>query len=69
MEGDRPASGDVLIVPDKVTGRGYTLSTRQAAPRNSGMPPTSWLCGKPSSGRRHQAYPSGARTATRASSG
>ena len=27
MERDRPASGDVLIVPDSAAGRGYTLST------------------------------------------
>jgi len=27
MERDRPTSGDVLIVPDSATGRGYTLST------------------------------------------
>jgi hypothetical protein len=27
MESDSPASGDVLIVPDSATGRGYTLST------------------------------------------
>ncbi|HKY19877.1 MAG TPA: hypothetical protein VJM31_01545 [Vicinamibacterales bacterium] len=27
MELDRPAAGDVLIVPDSAAGRGYTLST------------------------------------------
>ena len=32
MEGDRPSTGDVLIVPDPVTGRGYTLSTAPAGP-------------------------------------
>lgn len=32
MEADRPASGDVLIVPDSVTGRGYTLSTAPDGP-------------------------------------
>ena len=32
MAGDRPSSGDVLIVPDPVTGRGYTLSTAPNGP-------------------------------------
>lgn len=32
MEGDRPSSGDLLIVPDSVTGRGYTLSTAPDGP-------------------------------------
>ena len=32
MEGDRPSRGDVLIVRDSSTGRGYTLSTAPDGP-------------------------------------
>ena len=32
MEGENPSPGDVLIVPDSVIGRGYTLSTAPDGP-------------------------------------
>jgi hypothetical protein len=32
MDGENPSSGDVLIVPDPVLGRGYTLSTAPDGP-------------------------------------
>jgi hypothetical protein len=32
MQGDSPSPGDVLIIPDPVSGVGYTLSTAPAGP-------------------------------------
>lgn len=32
MEADSPSPGDVLIIPDPVSGQGYTLSTAPAGP-------------------------------------
>ena len=32
MQGDSPLPGDVLIIPDRVSGRGYTLSTAPEGP-------------------------------------